>query len=118
MLFNLLEQAVDSAASLGEKAGDGAITFVIGMAVIFLGMAVLILCVSGFGKIADAIARKADKKAEATNKSEAASVTESVSADEGDIPEDIRVAIIAAVSAYYTENGSKNEFKVKKIKKL
>lgn len=117
MLFNLLEQAVDSAASLGEKAGDGAITFVIGMGVIFLGMTILILCVTGFGKIADAIARKAEKKSEAASKSEAPSVTESAPADEG-IPEDIRVAIIAAVSAYYTESGSKNEFKVKKIKKL
>ena len=34
------------------------------------------------------------------------------------IPEDIRVAIIAAVSAYYAENGSKNEFTVKKIKRI
>ena len=38
--------------------------------------------------------------------------------DDGTVPEDIRVAIIAAIAAYYAESGSKNEFKVRKIKKL
>ena len=110
MLFNLLE----STASFGEKAADGAITFLIGMAVIFLGMTVLILCVTGFGKIADAIAKKTEKKAETKNEEVKTEIT--VSDDE--IPEDIRVAIIAAVSAYYAESGSKNEFTVKKIKRI
>ena len=110
MLFNLLE----STASFGEKAADGAITFLIGMAVIFLGMTILILCVTGFGKIADAIARKTEKKTE-TKKDEIKAET-TVSDDA--IPEDIRVAIIAAVSAYYAESGSKNEFTVKKIKRI
>lgn len=110
MLFNLLE----SAASLGEKAVDGALTFLIGMVTVFLGMTVLILCVEGFGKIADAIAKKTEKKTEAKNEEVKTEIT--ISDDE--IPEDIRVAIIAAVSAYYAESGSKNEFTVKKIKRI
>lgn len=110
MLFNLLE----STASFGEKAADGAITFLIGMAVIFLGMTILILCVTGFGKIANAIAKKTEKKAE-TKKEE---VKTEITVSDDEIPEDIRVAIIAAVSAYYAESGSKNEFTVKKIKRI
>ena len=89
-------------------------TFLIGMAVIFLGMTILILCVTGFGKIADAIAKKTEQKAESKNEEVKTEIT--VSDDE--IPEDIRVAIIAAVSAYYAESGSKNEFTVKKIKRI
>lgn len=110
MLFNLLE----STASIGERAADGAITFLIGMVVIFLGMTVLILCVTGFGKIADAIAKRTEKKAE-TKKEE---VKTEITVSDDEIPEDIRVAIIAAVSAYYAESGSKNEFTVKKIKRI
>ena len=110
MLFNLLESAV----SFGERAATGAMTFLIGIAVIFLGMTILILCVTGFGKIADAIAKKTEQKAESKNEEVKTEIT--VSDDE--IPEDIRVAIIAAVSAYYAESGSKNEFTVKKIKRI
>ena len=104
--------------TLGDKVAWGGFTFLLGMIVIFAGMTILILCVAGFGKIADAIAKKAEKKSENKNKSAEISAAETVSADDGDIPEDIRVAIIAAVSAYYAESGSKNEFKVKKIKKV
>ena len=76
MLFNLLEAAAAS-ENFGERAASGGFTFILGMIVIFVGMTVLILCVTGFG-----------------------------------------VAIIAAIAAYYAESGSKNEFKVRKIKKL
>ena len=107
-LFNLLE----STASFGEKATDGFFTFIIGMVVIFAGMTVLILCVEGFGKLAAYIANKTEKKPE--EKVEAKN--EAVSED--GVPEEIRVAIIAAVAAYYAETRSKNEFTVKKIKKL
>ncbi len=114
MLFNLLEQAV-SDVGLGDKAASGGFTFLIGMLVVFLGMTVLILCVMGFGKIADSIARKTEKKAVKAEKP--AEQTSEIKDDES-VPEDIRVAIVAAIAAYYAESGSKNEFKVRKIKKL
>ena len=107
-LFNLLE----STASFGEIATDGFFTFLIGMIVIFGGMTILILCVTGFGKLASFIANKTEKKPE--EKVEAKN--EAVSED--GVPVEIRVAIIAAVAAYYAETRSKNEFTVKKIKKL
>ena len=108
-LFNLLDKTV----SFGEKATDGFFTFIIGMVVIFAGMTVLILCVEGFGKLASYIAKKTEKKPEEKVETK----TETVSEDDG-VPEEIRVAIIAAVAAYYAESRSKNEFTVKKIKKL
>ena len=115
MLFNLLEQAVASSENFGERAASGGFTFILGMIVIFVGMTVLILCVAGFGKIADAIAKKTEKKEMKTDKPVEKPIE---TADDGSVPEDIRVAIIAAIAAYYAESGSKNEFKVRKIKKL
>lgn len=115
MLFNLLEQAVAASENFGERAASGGFTFLLGMLVIFGGMTILILCVTGFGKIADAIAKKTEKKEAKTDKPAEKPIE---TTDDGSIPEEIRVAIIAAITAYYAESGSKNEFKVRKIKKL
>ena len=114
MLFNLLEAAA-AYENFGERAASGGFTFILGMIVIFVGMTVLILCVTGFGKIADAIAKKTEKKETKADKPVEKPIE---TADDGSVPEDIRVAIIAAIAAYYAESGSKNEFKVRKIKKL
>ena len=114
MLFNLLEAAAAS-ENFGERAASGGFTFSLGMIVVFVGMTVLILCVAGFGKIADAIAKKTEKKEIKTDKPVEKPIE---TADDGSVPEEIRVAIIAAIAAYYAESGSKNEFKVRKIKKL
>ena len=107
-LFNLLDKTV----SFGEKASDGFFTFLIGMVVIFGGMTVLILCVTAFGKLASYVANKTEKKSEEKVEAKNEAVLED------GVPEEIRVAIIAAVAAYYAESRSKNEFTVKKIKKL
>lgn len=115
MLFNLLEQAAAVSENFGERAVSGGFTFLLGMIVIFAGMTILVLCVTGFGKIAEAIAKKAEKKSEKTEKPAEKPIE---TTDDGTVPEDIRVVIIAAIAAYYAESGSKNEFKVRKIKKL
>ena len=62
MLFNLLEQAAAVSENFGERAASGGFTFLLGMIVIFAGMTILVLCVTGFGKIAEAIAKKAKKR--------------------------------------------------------
>lgn len=115
MLFNLLEQAVAATENFGERAASGGFTFLLGMIVVFAGMTILVICVMGFGKIADAIARKTEKKSEKTDIPVEKPIE---TTDDGSVPEEIRVAIIAAIAAYYAESGSKNEFKVRKIKKL
>ena len=119
MLFNLLEQAAAVSENFGERAASGGFTFLLGMIVIFAGMTILVLCVTGFGKIAEAIAKKAEKKSEKTEKPAEKPAEKPIeTTEDGTVPEDIRVAIIAAIAAYYAESGSKNEFKVRKIKKL
>ncbi len=115
MLFNLLDQAAAASENFGERAASGGFTFLLGMIVVFAGMALLVLCVDGFGLLVNKIAEKSEKKSEKTEKPAENSVE---ATDDGSVPEEIRVAIIAAIAAYYAESGSKNEFKVRKIKKL
>ncbi len=118
MLFNLLEQAVAASENFGERAASGGFTFLLGMIVVFGGMILLVLCVSGFGVLVNKIAEKGEKKSEKAKGKEQPAEKPIETTDDGSVPEEIRVAIIAAIAAYYAESGSKNEFKVRKIKKL
>ena len=111
MEYNLLASVFDN---FGENALWGGFTFILGMLVVFLGMTILVLSVSALGKIISSATEKTKKKVEV--KSEEPVEQTNVQSD--DIPEHVRVAIIAAISAYYLDCGSKNEFKVKKIKKI
>lgn len=110
---------------LAEEAYKGApnifwgiFTFVLGMVVVFLGMALLVLFISLVAKVMTA------KKQPVSNgdldEDEQEPELENVVAAESDddVPEHVKVAIIAAVLAYYQGEGVKNEFVVKKIKKL
>ena len=113
MLSNLLQ------ATLAEKMGNGAFTFILGICVIFLGMIILVISVSLVGKAVSSTEEKkvAKPKKEVEVKPEPAPV---VSVSDDDIPEDVKVAIIAAISAYYLSGGptAKPEFTVRKIKKI
>ena len=111
MSVNLLASIFDN---FGENALWGGFTFILGICVIFFGMTILVLAVSLLGKVVSAVYDKPKKKVE--KKTEEKSVQVQEQSDE--IPEEIRVAIVAAISAYYTSSGAKNEFKVKKIKKI
>ena len=118
MWYNLLEQTV----SFGEKAELGLFTFLLGMIVIFLGMAILIVCVSGFGKIAGYVSKKVEGKGKGekpiqTERESEQAANKAVEIGD-DIPEDVKVAIIAAVTAYFADCGSENEFVVRKIKRI
>lgn len=110
-LFNLLAEEMYKGAS---NLFWGTFTFVLGMLVIFGGMAILVLVVSGVAKV---MSSKSDKKTE-SNKAESTATEEVAVNDEDGISEEVRVAIMAAVLAYYEGEGVKNEFVVKKIKKL
>ena len=104
-------------SSFADNLQTGGFTFILGMLVIFGGMEILVADVSLVGKLMmkndKTVSTK--KEQEVINEVQAPQVVE-VSNDE--IPEDVRVAIIAAIAAYYTQSGSKNEFKVRKIKKI
>lgn len=103
-------------STFAENAGIGGFTFILGMVVIFFGMIILVLAVSLVGKI---VSGAEEKKNATPVKEERKEIAQPVVSETvGDIPEDVKVAIIAAVTAYYTESGAKNEFTVRKIKKI
>ena len=95
----------------------GLFTFLLGVLVVFCGMLVLVLFVSAMGK---AFTKKS-KKEEEPKEDKVPEVVETAPveiADSDEIPEHVRVAIIAAIACYYEGTQAKNEFTVKKIKKL
>lgn len=107
---------VNLLSAFGDKALTGGFTFLLGIAVVFLGMITLVLSVTAVGKFVSSAEEKAANKAK-LQKEVVKSPVEEETVEEG-IPEDVKVAIIAAIAAYYTASGSKNEFKVRKIKKI
>lgn len=99
-----------------SPALNGIFIFIIGIIVVFLGISIIILFVLLAGKIFNR-QPKADK-VEKTEKIE--KVKEAVvDVDDENIPEEIKVAIIAAITSYYfTNQKSKCDFVVKKIKRI
>ena len=94
----------------------GGFTFILGILVIFLGMTVLVLAVSGMGMAIKKFDKIKAEKSKPTKTVEIAKIPEQTDSEE--IPEHVRVAIVAAIAAYYADSGVKNEFKVKKIKRI
>lgn len=113
--FNLLAEGTYNGA---PNIFWGIFTFVLGMVVVFLGMALLVFCISLVAKAMTAKNKPVsnDDSDEDEEISEIENVVAAENAD--DVPEHVKVAIIAAVLAYYQGEGVKNEFVVKKIKKL
>lgn len=109
MTANLLEM------TFLEKISTGGMTFGLGLVVVFLGMALLVLAVSAMGSVMTKLDEKKAQKAEEEKTVEVTSFEEEQS---DEIPEHVKVAIVAAIAAYYADSGVKNEFKVRKIKKI
>lgn len=109
MLNNLLLQGMTTVQT-------GLFTFLLGMIVTFFGMFLLVACVSLTGKLLSA----KDKKAEdgIMVLPELSEENPVYSEDDDEIPEDVKVAIIAAVTAYYVGAKAQNEFVVRKIKRI
>ncbi len=107
---------VNLLSAFSDKALTGGFTFLLGISVIFIGMIILVLSVTAVGKLVTRAEEKATAK-EKLLKEVVKNPVEEDTVEEG-IPEDVKVAIIAAIAAYYTDSGSKNEFKVRKIKKI
>ena len=116
--MHIVEENGKDVQYFGNADGGGAfldalLYAVVGFAVTFLGIAVLILLVWTVGKIISCVMGKRQAK-----KSTAIEQEQATAIDTGDISEEIRVAIIAAISAYYMNENSNCEFKVKRIKRL
>lgn len=101
----------------GSNLEAGLFTFVLGMLIVFGGMAVIVLVVSVIGKIMIATKGKkspADKKPE--QKAIEGGVSAPVATDE--VSGEVIAVITAAVAAILNEEKPRAEFVVKKIKKL
>ena len=85
----------------------GVITFFLGLAVVFFGIAVLVLAVWAVGKILNISKKKTESEPKAPAASEPVQ-------EEG-IPAATVAAITAAIYAYMQANNEKCEFTVKKI---
>lgn len=96
---------------LMSDAITGVITFFLGMAVVFFGIAILILVIWIIGKFT-----VRSKKASAKHTNESLSVQINSDSEEH-VPAHIVAAITAAIYAYYQVNNEKCEFTVKQIKK-
>lgn len=101
--------------SFTETLGVGAIGLVLGMLIVFLGITVLVLMIKLLGAVLDK--SKNDKNQSATDKSSTQPTEQPIMTEEG-VTDEVKAAIVAAISAYYFgENTKTCEFKVKKIKK-
>lgn len=117
MLWSLLETDIVTGNEVPiVSIGESFIYALVGFAVTFLGIAILILLVWLAGKIISAVTGRGKEKKSVQPAPAAAAASV---ADDGDgISEEVRVAIIAAISAYYMSEKSSCDFKVKRIKRL
>lgn len=82
----------------------------IGFAITFIGIIILIGVVWLCGYIVNRLGNRKDKEAETP--------APAISVAEDGIGEEVRVAIVAAIAAYYASENSSCEFKVKRIRKI
>lgn len=94
--------------------GEGLIYALVGFVVTFLGICILIFFVWLYGKIIRAVGKKISEKKKAAPAAVAAKAEET----EEEIPVEVKLAIIAAIAAYYDGEKSRCEFNVKRIKRL
>jgi len=113
MLNNLLLEYIEINGETITKAnlGEAALYAVIGFAVVFLGIAFLVLVVWAVGKIFEGVDKaKAEKKPVPQEPSAVQSTTDEV--------DDETIAVIsAAIAAYYQKQAVPCEFVIKKIKR-
>ena len=114
MLWSLLETDIITGNEVPVVSiGESLIYALVGFAITFLGVAILIFLVWAVGKIIRGVTGKLEEKKKAVP----IAVSPETAGEEG-TSEEVRVAIIAAISAYYMSENSNCEFKVKRIKRL
>ena len=104
-----------------DALGNGALVFLVGLLVVFAGILVLVLSITLVGKIITKFnIGETTTTTETVTETVTTEVEEAVVVEESDgIPAEIKVAIIAAGTSYYfTENKSKCDFVVKKIRRI
>ena len=99
--------------------GEALIYALIGFAVVFIGIVLIIFVIKFIGFLLKKTNNFAFlKKLKRKPKQEMLPEPLSDEVIDGNIPQEVRAAIIAAVIAYYGEEKANCDFKVKRIKKL
>ena len=98
---------------LASNIQNGLLVFVLGMLIVFLGIALIVIVISILGKILHR--NKQEPKTEEPEVVNTAPVTPYI--EEGVTPQ-VVAAITAVITAYYLSNGSNCEFKLKQIKRI
>lgn len=116
MLYGMLA-LINQEGSLGF--GEACLYALIGFLIVFFGIALIILIIWLIGLILrktnnlEFLSKIGKKKKKATE-----AATEIVKASDGEISDDVKAAIIAAIMAFYSEEMPACEFKVKRIKRI
>ena len=111
MMYNLLA-AADKTRVVG--IGEAALYALLGFAVVFLGIAFLILVVWAVGKVMTATAKKPK-----TAKTKAVEETPApLNETQDELDEETVAVITAAIMAYYVQENRRCEFTVKRIKRI
>lgn len=112
MLNMLLEKKVEIGGEIVTylSAGEGFLYALLGFAVTFFGIVILIAVIWAVGKIMNEV-----KKRDTAKKEE---VSETSDVQEEGLPPEVKAAIVAAIAAYYAQEQSVCEFKVKRIRRL
>lgn len=100
--------------------GEACIYALIGFAVVFAGIALIIFIIWLIGLLMRKTNNFAflSKVKKPKKKQQAETVKEVAETESGDIPDEVKAAIMAAIMAYYSEEKPKCEFKVKRIKRI
>lgn len=101
---------------LASEWFNGAFVFLLGMIVVFFGIAVIILVISGIGKVMTLKDKRPTVKEE--DEDEPVTDTASTSIEYEGVSPEVVAAISAVLSTYYFSTESNCEFKIKKIKRI
>ncbi len=110
-----------------DSFGEALVYALIGFMVVFLGIVLIIFIIWLIGLILrktnnfefiSIIRRKSYQKRKEKRERQAPVKVISAQEDNGEVPDEVKAAIVAAIMAYYSEEKPKCEFRVKRIKKL
>ncbi len=105
-----------------DNWGEPFLYALIGFVVVFLGILIIIFTIWLVGLIMKKTNNleylSKGKKAKKTVEKKAEPTAAETAQNDGDIPDEVKAAIIAAIMAYYEEKQEKCEFTVKRIKRI
>lgn len=116
MLYGMLA-LINQEGSLGF--GEACLYALIGFLIVFFGIALIILIIWLIGLILrktnnlEFLSKIGKKKKKSTE-----AAAEVVKASDGEISDEVKAAIVAAIMAFYSEEMPACEFKVKRIKRI